>query len=297
MREGNHHGDHGHEHGVSNTNERAVFNGFLITALFMLVEFVGGYVSGSLALTTDAIHMLVDTSALLTAWAGFYFGKMATSPRKTFGYQRFEVLASLSNSLLLLCLTFFVAYEAIERLLKPVEIMAMPMFIISVVGLVVNCLVFYSLNRGERDHLNIKGAILHVLGDLLGSIAAILAAIVIYFTSWTPIDSILSIFACLLVLNSAIRLFLNALNVLLEGVPPHIDITEMKRQVQQIPNVRGIEDIHVWEITSGKTIAMVTIKLFDEGQAAKTIRTAKAKLEENFSVSCSNVEIDYGTSG
>jgi cobalt-zinc-cadmium efflux system protein len=296
MNKKNHHMNHSHGHQISNANEKAVFGGFLITFLYMLVEFVGGYVSGSLALTTDAVHMLIDLGALFIAWAGFYFGKIATNPKKTFGYQRFEILASLFNSLFLICLTIFVAREAIERLSKPVEIMAIPMFIISVIGLVINYMVFYSLNRGEKDHLNIRGAILHVLGDLLGSVAAILAAIVIYYTGWTPIDSILSIFACLLVLSSAVRLLINALNVLMEGVPSHINIAKMEQHVRQTPNVKDVQDIHVWEITSGKTIAMLNIKLFDERQAAQTVHAVKTELVKDFNISHSTIEVDYRTS-
>jgi cobalt-zinc-cadmium efflux system protein len=296
--QGHGHGEHSQTcgHHLSGSSERAVFFGFLITFLYMLVEFLGGYLSGSLALTTDAIHMLADVGALLSAWAGFYFGRLPRSPRKTFGYQRFEILASLSNSFFLLILVVFVAYEALERLSRPVEIMAMPMFIVSLVGLAVNCLVFYVLNGGEREHLNIQGAILHVIGDLLGSVAAVLAAIVVYFTGWTPIDSILSIFACLLVLNSALKLFLGSLNILMEGAPPHIDVAKVERTLREVPNVRGLR-LHVWEITSGKPMAMVNLDIREEEKALETIRTVKSILENDFALGQSVVGIGSGECG
>ncbi|MDR1494877.1 MAG: cation diffusion facilitator family transporter [Rickettsiales bacterium] len=287
-------GSHSHAHGqrVSGASEKAIFRGFLITFLFMLIEFVGGYLSGSLALTTDAIHMLVDVGALLSAWAGFYFGRLPTNGKKTFGYQRFEILASMFNSLFLLILTVFVSREALGRLSEPVEIIAMPMFIISVIGLIVNCLVFYTLNQGEREHLNIKGALIHVAGDLLGSVAAISAAVVIYFTGWTPIDPILSILACLLVLNSAIRLLLCSLNVLMEGVPPSINLARLEQSLRKIPNVKGLHYLHVWEITSGKAVAMMDLEVSDEKSRLQTVRAVKSVLKNDFNVDQSSVGID-----
>ncbi|MDR1425857.1 MAG: cation diffusion facilitator family transporter [Rickettsiales bacterium] len=284
-------GHSGHRHHVSGDNEGAALISLLITFSFMIIEFIGGYISGSLALTTDAVHMLVDAGVLLSTWAGFYFGRIPTNSRKTFGYQRFEILASLFNALLLFCLTLFVSLEALKRLSRPVEIMSGPMLVISVLGLLVNCAVFYILNRGEKSHLNIKGAILHVIGDLLGSVAAILASIVIYITGWTPIDSILSIFACLLVLNSAARLLLDSLNVLMEGAPPSFDIAEMEQHVRKIPNVRNVCHVHVWEITSGKVVIMLDIELENQAQATETVRIVKTELIDDFGVHHANVGI------
>jgi cobalt-zinc-cadmium efflux system protein len=257
----------------------------------MFVEFIGGYICGSLALTADAGHMLIDSVGLLLSWLAFRFGKKTASPEKTFGYSRLEIIASLVNSIFLFGLSIVIIIEAIGRLLKPIEVMTVPMLLISVLGLIVNCMVFYMLNRGETDHLNIRAALLHVLGDLLGSVAAIAAAVVIYFTSWSPIDSILSVFVCLLILNSVWKLFRDSFNILMEGTPPSIDIKEVRAYFIKFPNVKDVQDIHIWSITSNKHAAMLNILVKDETKTKETVRSVKKKLAENFGVCYSSVEI------
>lgn len=299
-----HSGEHGHIHGLESggahhhghisvgTNEKVVMAGFLLTFAFMLVEFVGGYLSGSLALMADAGHMLIDASALALAWAGFYFGKKPMNAQKTFGYLRLEVLAALFNSLFLFGLTLWVAYEAAMRIARPVEIMAGSMFIVAVLGLSVNALVFYILNKGEKDHLNIKGAVLHVMGDMLGSVAAIGAAVVIYFTGWSPIDSILSIFVCLLILKNVWRLFKNAFDILMEGVPGGIDISEIKERVLHVRGVKSVCHIHIWALTSGKIMATLNISVKNERHILSTVKAVKRVLAEEFGIMHMTVGVD-----
>jgi cobalt-zinc-cadmium efflux system protein len=285
------HGGHAHAQQISNKNEKVVLFGFLATVLFMIVEFVGGYISGSLALTADAGHMLVDSTALLLSWLAFYFGKKPPNARKTFGYSRLEIVASLINSLFLFGLTIIIIFEAFERFFKPIEVMATPMFIISVLGLIVNCVVFYTLNRGETEHLNIKAAMLHVLGDLLGSVAAIVAAIVIYFTGWSPIDSILSVFVCLLILHNVWNLFRESLNILMEGVPSNIDIKKIEDHLLKFSNIENIHRIHVWSITSGKHVTMLEISVKDKTKTKETLHFVKGELADDFNICHSTVEI------
>lgn len=299
-----HSGEHGHVHGLESggthrhghipagTNEKVVMAGFLLTFAFMLVEFVGGYLSGSLALMADAGHMLIDASALALAWAGFYFGKKPMNAQKTFGYLRLEVLAALFNSLFLFGLTLWVAYEAVMRIARPVEIMAGSMFIVAVLGLSVNALVFYILNKGEKDHLNIKGAVLHVMGDMLGSMAAIGAAVIIYFTGWSPIDSILSIFVCLLILKNVWRLFKNAFDILMEGVPGGIDISEIKERVSRVRGVKSVCHIHIWALTSGKIMATLNISVKNERHILSTVKAVKRVLTEEFGIVHTTVGVD-----
>lgn len=265
--------------------------GFLITIGFMFVEFIGGYICGSLALTADAGHMLIDSMGLLLSWLAFRFGKKAADPKKTFGYSRLEIIASLVNSIFLFGLSIVIVVEAVRRLLKPVEVMTVPMLAISILGLIVNCVVFYMLNRGETNHLNIKAAILHVLGDLLGSVAAIVAAVVIYLTNWSPIDSILSVFVCLLILNSVWRLFRDSFNILMEGTPPNINIEGVKAYLVKFPNIKDVHDIHIWSITSNKHAATLCILVRDEAKTKETVRSVKRKLAENFGVYYSTVEV------
>ena len=196
----------------------------VLTAGFMVAEVIGGLLSGSLALIADAGHMLTDAAALGLAWAGFYFGKRASNATKTFGYMRLEVLAGFVNAVTLFALVAWIAWEAIDRLLAPAPVLAGPMLVVAILGLAVNIAVFLILRGADTEHVNIKGAMLHVMGDLLGSVAAIVAAIAIYFTGWTPIDPILSVLILLLILRSAWALLKNSLHILLEGAPADIDI-------------------------------------------------------------------------
>ena len=287
---------HGHGHGhapsVSAANERVVLTGFALTAGFMLVEVVGGVLSGSLALIADAGHMLTDAAALLLAWVGFRMGRRASDARRTFGYMRFEVLAGLVNAVTLFALVIWIVWEAIRRLRTPAEVLAGPMLAVAVVGLLVNCLVFWILHRGDQSHVNIRGATVHVLGDLLGSVAAILAALVIHFTGWMPIDPILSVLVCLLILRSAWALLRNALDILMEAVPPDIDIAVLQAHVRNtVPGVAGVDHVHVWSITSGRVLATLELTLAAGAQPSDVVPAVKRALAERFSIGHATVEV------
>lgn len=297
-----HHHDHSHDHShahghshapsVSAANERVVLTGFALTASFMLVEVVGGVLSGSLALIADAGHMLTDAAALLLAWVGFRIGRRASDARRTFGYMRFEVLAGLVNAVTLFALVIWIVWEAAQRLRSPGEVLAGPMLAVAVVGLLVNCLVFWILHRGDQSHVNIRGATLHVLGDMLGSVAAIVAALVIHFTGWMPIDPILSVLVCLLILRSAWALLRNALDILMEAVPPDIDIAVLQDHVRQtVPGVAGVDHVHVWSITSGKVLATLELTLAEDAQAPQVVPAVKRALAERFSIGHATVEV------
>ncbi|MFL6585368.1 MAG: cation diffusion facilitator family transporter [Luteimonas sp.] len=286
--------DHGHSHApsVSAANERVVLTGFALTAGFMLVEVVGGVLSGSLALIADAGHMLTDAAALLLAWVGFRIGRRASDARRTFGYMRFEVLAGLVNAVTLFALVIWIVWEAIQRLRSPGEVLAGPMLAVAVVGLLVNCLVFWILHRGDQSHVNIKGATVHVLGDLLGSVAAIIAALVIHFTGWMPIDPILSVLVCLLILRSAWALLRSAFDILMEAVPPDIDIAVLQDHVRDtVPGVAAIDHVHVWSITSGRVLATLELTLADDAQPAQVVPAVKRALAERFAIGHATVEV------
>lgn len=294
------HHDHDHEHAhghghaptVSSNNERVVLTGFVLTAGFMLVEVVGGVLSGSLALIADAGHMLTDAAALLLAWVGFRIGRRASDARRTFGYMRFEVLAGLINALTLFALVAWIVWEAIRRLRMPGEVLAGPMLAVAVVGLLVNCLVFWILHRGDQAHVNIKGATLHVLGDLLGSVAAIVAALVIHFTGWMAIDPILSVLVCLLILRSAWALLRGAFHILMEGTPPDVDIAVLRRHLlDAVPGVAAVDHVHVWSITSGRVLATLELGLADGAEPARVVPAVKRALAERFAIEHSTVEV------
>lgn len=291
------HGAHSHAPTVTHRNERVVLTGFLLTSSFMVVEVIGGLMSGSLALIADAGHMLTDAAALALAWLGFRIGRRVSNARKTFGYMRFEVLAGLINAITLFALVAWISWEAVQRLRAPGEILAGPMLVVAVIGLAVNCLVFWILHRGDQDHVNIKGATLHVLGDLLGSVAAIVAALVIKFTGWMPIDPILSVLVCLLILRSAWALLRGSFDILMEGTPPGIDIDQLRAQlIEDVPGVTDVDHVHVWSITSGKILATLELTLADSAQAAVVVPAVKRALLERHAIGHTTVEVTTASS-
>ncbi|WP_244489010.1 cation diffusion facilitator family transporter [Devosia sp. Root635] len=294
---GHDHSDHdhaGHSHAptVSAGNERVVLIGFLLTAGFMLAEVVAGLLSGSLALIADAGHMLTDAAALLLAWAAFRFGRRASDGKRTFGYMRLEVVAGLINAVTLFALVAWIVYEAIQRFMTPHEVLAGPMFIVAVLGFVINVTVFLVLSRGDKEHVNIRGAMVHVLGDLLGSVAAIVAAVTIWLTGWMPIDPILSVLVSLLVLRSAWKLFRSSLHILMEGTPGNVVIEDLgKALVAEVPGLAAVRHVHVWSITSGRPVATLEIMLAPGANASAVTQAVKQALGADYGITHSTVEI------
>ncbi|QCU72739.1 cation transporter [Luteimonas yindakuii] len=284
--------DHGHAHAVSARNEKVVLTALVLTATFMVVEVIGGVISGSLALIADAGHMLTDAAALGLAWAGFRIGRRASDARRTFGYMRLEVLAGLVNALTLFALVAWILWEALQRLRDPGEVLAGPMLVVAVAGLLVNLAVFAILHRGDRDHVNIRGAMLHVLGDLLGSVAAIIAALVIHATGWMAIDPILSALVCLLILRSAWSLLRGAFHILMEGAPPDIDVHALRDHLlSAVPGVTEVQHVHVWSITSGRVLATLELGLDGGVHPGTTVATVKRELAERFGIGHATVEV------
>ena len=288
----------GHDHGASAAHAggqhraRLWWAGALLAA-FMVVEAVAALATGSLALLSDAGHMFTDVLGIGMALAAISAAKRAgRDPQRTFGLYRLEVLAALGNAVLLAGVTGYVVIEAARRLTDPPDVLAGPMLAVAVVGLLVNCLVFWILHRGDQSHVNIKGATLHVLGDLLGSVAAIVAALVIHFTGWMPIDPILSVLVCLLILRSAWSLLRNAFDILMEAVPPDIDIATVRAHLRQtVPGVADVDHVHVWSITSGKVLATLELTLADEAHAVRVVPAVKRALAERFSIGHATVEV------
>ena len=286
------HSAHSHAPAVSAANERVVLIGFLLTAGFMVAEVIAGLLSGSLALIADAGHMLTDAAALLLAWAAFRFGRRASDGKRTFGYMRLEVVAGLINAVTLFALVGWIVYEAVQRFMTPHEVLAGPMFVVAVLGLVVNIVVFLVLARGDKDHVNIRGAMVHVLGDLLGSVAAIAAAITIWLTGWMPIDPILSVVVSLLILRSAWRLFRSSLHILMEGTPGNVVIADLSRDlVAKVPGLAAVRHVHVWSITSGRPVATLEIILAPDAEAGTVTRATKAALRADYGITHATVEV------
>jgi cobalt-zinc-cadmium efflux system protein len=224
---------------------------FGLTAGFMVVEAIGGWISGSLALLADAGHMLTDVGALgltlLTAW----IARRPASARKTYGYLRWEILAALVNGATLFGLAAWVVIEAIGRIGNPQPIQGGLFFGIALTGLVVNLISVYVLHGSHRDHLNTRGAYLHILSDLLGSVGAVIAALIVIQTGWTLADPIISVVLSLLILVGAWRLVRESTDVLLEAVPSHISMDDVAQQMRAVPGVTAVHDLHVWTVASG----------------------------------------------
>ena len=288
------HHDHAHAPTVTGDNERKVLVAFFVIFAFMIVEAVGGVLSGSLALLADAGHMLTDAAALALAYGAFRLGRRAADARRTFGYARFEVIAGFVNAVTLFAIVVWIVYEAYGRFRHPVEILSGPMLAVAVVGLLVNVFVLWFLTRGDTEHVNIKGAALHVMGDLLGSVGAIAAALVIRFTGWTPIDPILSVLVSVLILRSAWNLLSRSLHILLEGAPDNATPREIERHLlTAVPGVAAVSHIHVWLITSGRALATLHVRPEAGADARAVVRAVERALEERFAIGHATVAIDW----
>ena len=275
-------------------NMRRVVIALLLTGSFMVVEVIGGILSGSLALLADAGHMLTDTMALALAAVAFQVCKRPADAKLTYGYHRFQILAAFVNGLSLLFIVGWILVEAVDRFLAPTEVLGKTMLVVAAAGLVVNLIAFAVLHGGDRDNLNIRGAAVHVAGDLLGSVAAIVAALVIIYTGWTPIDPILSVAVAMLILRSAWILVKRSAHVLLEGAPEWLDTKIMQdRIVGQVPVVSSIHHVHVWGMTPQDLMLTMHVRLEQEpGNPTECIRKIKEVLSAEYGIGHSTIEIE-----
>ena len=247
---------HGHSHHLTHvhgagSSTRALAWALAVTVTFMVVEAVGGWFSGSLALLADAAHMLMDCAALsLSLFAGWIIHRPASGGR-TYGWYRAEILAAMVNGILLLGITAGIVIEAIHRLNEPRVIHTDMMLIVASGGFLANLVSVSLLHKVRGESLAVKGAYLHVLSDILGSLAAIVAALIIKQTGWTPVDPILSFLVSLLLVTNAVRLLWTAVDVLLESAPAHINVASLEAAVAAVPGVERVHDVHVWTVSSG----------------------------------------------
>jgi cobalt-zinc-cadmium efflux system protein len=242
---------HSHASAASN-NERALWLALVPTATFMIAEIVGGLLTSSLALISDASHMATDVFGISMAIVAIRFGRRPSDARRTFGYQRFEILAAMANAVILFAIGFYILIEAFRRLSSPPEIQSTAMLIVALIGLAVNLFAMRVLASGKEESLNLKGAYLEVWSDLLGSIGVIGAAIIIRFTGWTIVDTIVAVGIGFWVFPRTWVLLKEATNVLLEGVPKGIVLEDVRSAIANVTNVAGVHDLHVWSLTSGR---------------------------------------------
>lgn len=288
------HGHHGHGHGAHarQAGRRSLVVVLVLTASFMVAEVVGGLLSGSLALLADAAHMLTDVGALSLSLFALWFARRPATPDKTYGYLRMEILAALLNGSTLIVLSFFIFREAWLRFREPVEVAGGLMLAVAVGGLLVNVVAAFMLHRAAGQSLNVRGAYLHVLGDLLGSVGAIAAAIIIVATGWMPADPLISVFVGALVLISSYKLVRESVDVLLEAVPAHLDVAEVRAEICGIPGIVAVHDLHVWTVTSGYLAMSCHARVVDVERTGEVLAAIHARMHETYGISHVTVQIE-----
>lgn len=292
---GNAHESH-HNQGVAGGSVTRVQIALVLTGTFMFVELVGGILSGSLALLADAGHMLTDTMALGLAAFAFRVSSRPADSKRSFGYHRFQIIAAFVNGLSLLVIVAWILFEAVQRMIDPPEVIGRTMLLIACGGLVVNIVAFFVLHGGDQDNLNIRGAALHVLGDLLGSVAAIIAAIVILQTGWMPIDPLLSVLVAMLLLRSGWHLVRRSVHILLEGVPDWLDLDDLQEKiVAAVPEITEVHHVHAWGLTPQHPMLTMHVVLEDQpSDSTAIVRRVKQTLKSEFAITHSTIEMEVG---
>jgi len=294
------HGSHSHATGQAlshrhDTNERRMGIAALITGLFMGAEIVGGVISGSLALLADAGHMLTDFASLSLAWFGFRLARRPADWMRTYGFDRFQVLIAFTNGVALFAIAAWIVYEAVERLSTPRPVEGGIMVVVALLGLLVNVAAFMLLHGADRENLNVKGAAVHVLGDLLGSVAALVAGAVILFTGWTPIDPLLSILVAAIILRSGWTVVMDSGHILLEGAPPELDTRDIGPDLAaNVPGVIGVHHVHVWSITQERQMVTLHACVEDDREGDQMVKAIKQRLHARFGLDHATIEIDHG---
>lgn len=276
-------------------HRRALLVTFGLTFTYFIVEVVGGVLTNSLALLADAAHMLTDVGGLGLALFATWISQRPATPKKTYGYYRVEILAALTNAVVLFLLSFYILYEAYRRFEDPPEVQSLPMLAVAIVGLAVNLVGIYNLRRGSKESLNVQGAFLEVVSDTLGSIGVILASLIMFFTGWYYADPIFSVLIGLFILPRTWVLMKQAVNILLEGTPAHINLRAVQEAILVTPSVADVHDLHVWTITSGMVALSTHVVLADgmslkEGQ--KVLELLESQLKDRFGIDHTTIQIE-----
>nr|WP_221376378.1 cation diffusion facilitator family transporter [Actinoplanes polyasparticus] len=264
-----------------------------LLAGFMGVEAVAAFLTGSLALLSDAGHMFTDVLGIAMALAAITAaGRAATDSHRTFGLYRLEVLAALANAALLTAVAGFVVVQALRRLTDPPEVPAGAMLVVAVGGLVVNLIAFGLLRSGAQESINVRGAYLEVVGDLLGSAGVIVAAAVIGLTGWAYADPIVAVIVALMILPRTFALGRSAVRILVQAAPEHLDITRVRARLAEVPGVCDVHDLHVWTLTSGMDVASAHLSLEPEAELGDVLTTAREALHEDFHIDHATLQVE-----
>ena len=288
---------HGHGHGLpvgaGARYRRPLLAAFVLTTCFVAVEVVAGLVSGSLALLSDAGHMLSDAGGLGMSLAAISLAAHgSTASHRTYGWYRVEILASLANAILLLGVAAYVVWEAVARLGTDQEVSTTPMLVVATLGLLVNLVCFRLLRAGAKESLNLRGAYLEVIADAVGSVGVLVAAVVIALTGWQPVDSLVAVGIGLFILPRALRLGRDSLRILVESAPAHVDVDAVEADLRALPEVVGLHDLHVWTITSGMDAVSVHLVVAPGSDTHATLDRARHALQTRHRISHATVQIE-----
>lgn len=291
-----HHDHHDHHHGAEphkhSRPERVLLLVLILNIVYMFAEVIGGWLANSLALLSDAGHMFTDVAALALSLLAARFASRPANPHKTYGYYRMEILAALANGVTLIAISVLITIEAYQRLRHSEPIAAPTMIAVSVGGLIVNLISAKALHANHEHNLNLHGAFLHVIGDLLGSVVAVIAGVLVLLKGWLWPDPVFSVLICLLIVYSSWRLVKEAVNVLLEGTPSHIDARAVEASMLTVGGVREIHDLHIWTITSNRHAVTAHVIIDESRGSSDILRELRQLLASKFGLSHSTLQLE-----
>lgn len=281
----------GHDHAIPGTQkEGLLFLALLLTSSYLIVAVIGSYVTGSLALLSEAAHMLTDAAAMAIALTAIRIARRPTDAKRTYGYHRFEILAAAFNAILLFLIAAYIIYEAYRRFFLPAEVQSIGMLIVASFGLIINLISLRLLTLGKDKSLNMKSAYLEVWSDMLGALGVIIAAIIIRITGFSWVDSVIAILIGLWVLPRAWTILRESMNILLEGVPEGVDLEKINQAICDIEGVSGLHDLHIWAITTGKTALTAHIVVDQKYDCETTVQAVRELLDVQFHITHSTLQ-------
>jgi cobalt-zinc-cadmium efflux system protein len=283
---------HDHRAHARGANRRRLAIVLVLTLVYMLAEAIGGWLTNSLALFSDAGHMLTDVAALTLAMLALWFSSRPVTDSKTYGYYRMEILAALANGAALLAISLFIFYQAYQRIQNPPAVAGFEVLLIAAGGLVVNGISAWVLHSVSEENLNMRGAFLHVISDALGSVGAIIAGVLIWQWGWTISDPIISVLMCLLIVYSSWRLIRESVNILLEGTPSHINIRSVVEAMERVNGVMDVHDLHVWTISSGKEALSAHVTIDPGASHKNTLEALQAQLRSGFNIGHMTIQLE-----
>ncbi|HXG63952.1 MAG TPA: cation diffusion facilitator family transporter [Blastocatellia bacterium] len=287
---------HKHAHGQARNRRRLRFV-LALTVIYMLAEAVGGFLTNSLALLSDAGHMLTDVAGLALAMFALWFSSRPVTHSKTYGYYRMEILAALANGVTLVVISLLIFYEALQRLKQPQPVQGFEVMLIAMGGLVVNGISAWVLSSASKENLNMRGAFLHVIGDALGSVGAIAAGLAVWRWGWSPADPLISIAIGLLIIFSSWQLIRESVNVLLEGTPSHINIAAVLEAMHEVEGVLNVHDLHVWTISSGNEALSAHVRIEQGAPYKATLEAIQQRLSSGFNIGHLTIQLELPEEG